>query len=241
MALDMSDCLNTNRMDYNFNSFYKSWTIINSAVNLLGLGIAVVTQSNVVWIIGVNMMMACFLINMRVFLPKLPLVLGYANWVTLLRFFIIMSLLAFHSYLMNGLILALFFVAICLDGIDGYLARRFDQASDAGEKFDVEVDAFLVFALSWIHVSQYQMHWFVLIPGGLKYLYELSLFWLPNNKPEILPKRIRSTIAVFFFFSLLIPFLTQESYAVGVTYFAGTIIICSFLISFYSQFKKSEN
>ena len=44
--------------------------------------------------------------------------------------------------------------ALALDGVDGHLARRFDQVSDFGARFDMEVDAALILVLciglSWV-------------------------------------------------------------------------------------------
>src|SRR5665213_1382811 len=43
--------------------------------------------------------------------------------------------------------------ALLLDGVDGWVARRTNSASELGGRFDMEVDAFLLLALS-AYVSQ---------------------------------------------------------------------------------------
>ncbi len=45
-------------------------------------------------------------------------------------------------------LLALAVVAIVLDGVDGWVARRTGTASTFGARFDMEVDAFLILVLS---------------------------------------------------------------------------------------------
>ena len=222
-----------------FHKFYTIWAISASVINLLGLLFAVLYGSNIPWALGAIGLFAFYVLRMNSYAPEMPLIIGYANWVSLIRLVIILILFAAYPYFNDTQLFIFFLIAICLDGIDGYLARKFNQISAVGEKFDMEIDAFLVFALSWIHVDQQNLAWYILIPGGLKYIYEISLFWLPARKKEILPKIVRSTIAVSFFLSLLIPFVSQDPSLVIVTYISGALILCSFLISFFNQFKSA--
>lgn len=225
----------------NFNKFYTIWAISASVINLLGLAFAVLYGSNIPWVIGSIVLFTIYLLRMKSYTLGMPLIIGYANWVSLVRLVIIMVLFASYRNLGDTQLFVFFLIAICLDGVDGYLARRFDQTSEAGEKFDMEIDAFLVFALSWIHFDMQHLTWFILIPGGLKYVYEISLFWLPKKGKEVIPKIVRSTVAVSFFLSLLIPFVTKEPSFIFITYISGALIIGSFVISFFSQFKSAYN
>lgn len=224
-----------------FYKFYNIWVISASVINLLGLAFAVLYGSNIPWVIGSIILFSFYVLRLKSYIQELPLIIGYANWVSLIRLVIIIALFTFYPNLNDTELFVFFLIAICLDGVDGYLARRFSQTSEAGEKFDMEIDAFLVFTLSWIHVDLQNLTWYILIPGGLKYVYEISLFWLPKKRKEILPKKVRSAIAVSFFLSLLIPFVTEESSFLFITYISGTLIICSFVISFFSQFKSMYN
>ena len=221
-----------------FYKFYTIWAISASVINLLGLAFAVLYGSNIPWVIGAIVLFTFYVLRLKSYIQKLPLIIGYANWVSLIRLVIIIVLFTFYPNLNDTKLFIFFLIAICLDGVDGYLARRFGQTSEAGEKFDMEIDAFLVFALSWIHVDQQNLTWYILIPGGLKYVYEISLFWLPKRRTELLPKKVRSIIAVSFFLSLLIPLVTEASSFILITYISGTLIICSFIISFFNQFKN---
>lgn len=222
-----------------FYKFYTLWAISAAVINLLGLAFAVLYGSNIPWIIGSIILFTFYVLRLNSYVLEMPLIIGYANWVSLLRLVIILVLFSTYPSLNNTELFVFFLIAICLDGVDGYLAKRFGQTSEAGEKFDMEIDAFLVFALSWIHVDLKHLTWFILIPGGLKYVYEIVLFWLPKKRKEVIPKIVRSTIAVSFFLSLLIPFVTEASSFIFITYISGTLIICSFVISFFGQFKSA--
>jgi phosphatidylglycerophosphate synthase len=70
-------------------------------------------------------------------------------------------------------------IALALDLVDGYLARRTRTESAFGARFDLEVDAFLIAVLS-IHVAA-AFGWWVLLIGAMRYLYVAAgrvLLWL---------------------------------------------------------------
>ena len=60
-------------------------------------------------------------------------------------------------------------VALVLDGVDGWVARRTGTASAFGARFDMEVDAFLILVLS-VHVARELGPW-VLALGAARYLF----------------------------------------------------------------------
>ena len=76
-----------------------------------------------------------------------------ASWVTLARatLAVAVAVLAVDSFTHGipvALLVTLAAVALCLDPIDGWLARRTGTATALGARFDGEVDAFLILALS---------------------------------------------------------------------------------------------
>jgi phosphatidylglycerophosphate synthase len=84
---------------------------------------------------------------------RLAAPLGPADWVTLIRAALTagVAVLAFaalggHALVVPAVTLAA--VALALDGVDGWVARRTDTASARGARFDMEVDAALILALS---------------------------------------------------------------------------------------------
>jgi phosphatidylglycerophosphate synthase len=68
-------------------------------------------------------------------------------------------------------------VALALDGVDGWVARRTRTVSALGARFDMEVDAFLVLVLS-VHVAVLVTPWALLI-GGMRYGYVAASWVLP--------------------------------------------------------------
>jgi phosphatidylglycerophosphate synthase len=109
---------------------------------------------------------------------------GAANIVTSLR---LLSLVALAELVDAGLPLwasALAWLVFCLDGLDGYLARRAHTASSFGALYDSEVDASFSILLTW---SVYQLGhagaW-VLIGGLLRFVYVLSLYFTRVSETE---------------------------------------------------------
>ncbi|MFN8194361.1 MAG: CDP-alcohol phosphatidyltransferase family protein [Nocardioidaceae bacterium] len=68
-------------------------------------------------------------------------------------------------------------VALALDAVDGWVARRTHTVSDLGARFDMEVDAFLILVLS-VHVAASMGAW-VLALGLWRYAYVIASWGLP--------------------------------------------------------------
>lgn len=160
-----------------------------------------------------------------------PLYLGYANWVTIARLLIVFILGVTYPYLDDYIVFIGFLLAISMDGLDGYLARRFKQNCKEGEGLDMETDAFLVLIISWIHYDTGKLSWWILIPGGLRYFYGITFFWLKQGGVEFPPKKIRATIAVGFFLALLVPFICFDDISSIILAVASFLILCSFTAS----------
>ena len=76
-------------------------------------------------------------------------------------------------------------VALALDGVDGWVARRTRTVSALGARFDMEVDAFLVLVLS-VHVAATVAPW-ALVIGAMRYAFVVAswlLPWLSGGAPD---------------------------------------------------------
>lgn len=95
-------------------------------------------------------------------------------------------------------------IALALDGLDGWLARRFDVASDFGARFDMETDALLLVALT-VLVWQYEKAgpW-ILLAGLMRYFFVASSFALPFLARALPPKRRRQTAFVVQMIALIV-------------------------------------
>jgi len=120
---------------------------------------------------------------------------GPANRVTLARVALVVLLLALIGEPpLPWLVVVIVSVTLALDGVDGWLARKYDVASKFGARFDMETDALLMLVLS-IVVWQYEKAGAWILLGGLmRYLFVAASALLPFlNRP--LPQRRRRQAA----------------------------------------------
>lgn len=200
-----------NPMEFNFSKFYQNWKFVHSFTNLIGMILATWLGDTTIWLFTQIVSFSFLLANISKSLAFKPLKIGYANCVTLFRLLIVLCLGFLSAGFHDFVLFAVFLFAICLDGIDGFLARKFNQSSKEGEIFDMEVDSFMVLLLCWIHYSVNGVGWWILIPGSLRYSFEFINLGIKNHGLFEVPKRVRSTVAVIFFLSLLIPFIFDQT------------------------------
>lgn len=89
---------------------------------------------------------------------------------------------------------ALAAVALVLDGVDGWVARRTGTASRFGARFDMEVDALLILVLS-VHVARSAGPWVLLI-GAARYLLLVATWMWPWLARELPPRWWAKVVAV---------------------------------------------
>jgi phosphatidylglycerophosphate synthase len=124
--------------------------------------------------------------------------LGPASCVTLVRALlsVVVAALAVHS--LSGdtpvvLLVALAAVALVLDAVDGWVARRTGMETAMGARFDGEVDAFLILALS-VYVAPAFGAW-VLAIGAARYAFLAGELLLPWMRAPLPPRRWRKVVA----------------------------------------------
>ncbi|MFI9380401.1 CDP-alcohol phosphatidyltransferase family protein [Kutzneria sp. NPDC052558] len=123
---------------------------------------------------------------------------GQANWVTLFRATLVVGVAALVADgLVHGpstvAVVVLSAVALVLDGVDGYVARRTGSASAVGARFDMEVDAFLILVLS-VFVAEWLGPWVLLI-GAMRYVFVAAGWVMPWLKGALPPSFARKTVA----------------------------------------------
>ena len=124
--------------------------------------------------------------------------LGPASWVTLARATLAVGVaaLAADSYTHATpvvLLVTLAAVALVLDAADGWVARRTGTVTALGARFDGEVDAFLILALS-VYVAPACGAW-VLAIGAARYLFLAGEWLLPWMRAPLPPRRWRKVVA----------------------------------------------
>jgi phosphatidylglycerophosphate synthase len=83
-----------------------------------------------------------------------------------------------------------------LDGVDGWLARRHDIASRFGARFDMEIDALLILALSVLAWRHDKAGAWVIASGVLRYAFVAAGALAPWLRGALPPSRRRQTICV---------------------------------------------
>ncbi|MFI7576309.1 CDP-alcohol phosphatidyltransferase family protein [Micromonospora sp. NPDC049497] len=92
-----------------------------------------------------------------------------------------------------ALMVTLTAVALALDAVDGYTARRTGTTSELGARFDMEVDSFLVLVLC-VYVAPSAGGW-VLAIGGMRYAFVAASWVLPWMRGSLPPRYWRKVVA----------------------------------------------
>ncbi|MFI6236940.1 CDP-alcohol phosphatidyltransferase family protein [Micromonospora sp. NPDC050784] len=84
-------------------------------------------------------------------------------------------------------------VALALDAVDGYTARRTGTTSELGARFDMEIDSFLVLVLC-LHVAPSVGGW-VLAIGAMRYVFVAASWVLGWMRGSLPPRYWRKVVA----------------------------------------------
>lgn len=138
-------------------------------------------------------------------------VLGLGNLVTLLRLVLTSAFLA--PLVAPGVVPAMVIVALLallLDGVDGWLARRQGRESDFGARFDMEVDAALGLVLALNVWTAGTLGPEVLLLGLPRYLFALAAWqlpWIGGTLPERFSRKVVCVVQIVALIALQIPAL----------------------------------
>jgi phosphatidylglycerophosphate synthase len=86
--------------------------------------------------------------------------------------------------------------SIAVDGVDGWLARRVGPATDFGARFDMEVDALLILALSLVAVALGKAGPWALLIGLMRYLFVAAAWVRPHLSAPLPPSFRRKLVCV---------------------------------------------
>ena len=127
--------------------------------------------------------------------------IGAANRITLLRATWVLAVagLVLHGPLSDRAawwIIGWSTGAMVLDGVDGQVARRLGGASRFGARLDMEVDAFLLLALSVLVWQGGKVGTWVLAVGGIRYLFVAAGRLWPALRGDLPPSGRRKAVCV---------------------------------------------
>jgi phosphatidylglycerophosphate synthase len=118
---------------------------------------------------------------------------GLANQVTLLRtglLCLVGSALLGGGARLSWSLAAVTGLALALDAVDGWFARRFGLASRFGARFDLEIDALMLLILALLVWQTGRAGLWVLAIGGMSYAFvALGMLWPAGRRP--LPPSLR--------------------------------------------------
>lgn len=132
---------------------------------------------------------------------------GAANSVTLVRAALTVLLVALLGVAptpaLGWLVVGVGTAGVALDGVDGALARRRNEASAFGARFDMETDALLILALAALVWQHGKAGPWILAAGLLRYLFVAASWVLPWFGAALPPSRRRQAVCVIQIVSLL--------------------------------------
>ncbi|MWJ27094.1 CDP-alcohol phosphatidyltransferase [Halomonas sp. ZH2S] len=163
--------------------------------------------------------------------------LGWANRITLLRGILILLLTAalftpdsFEARRFTWLGMAT--LALLLDGLDGWAARRQNCQSELGARFDMELDAFFILMLCLgLMIADIISAWVLLI-GIMRYIFVLSGHvwpWLKAPLPENVRRKVICVWQIVALLLALLPFI-PSGIALGLVSSALVALTVSFAL-----------
>lgn len=164
---------------------------------------------------------------------------GPANAVTAVRLGGVLVLPFFFSVAAPHFIAVTGFLLLLTDGLDGWLARRFDQASEFGEYLDKETDAFFLLVLCTIAVGSQRLGPWVLISGLLRYFFVLVLHFVRRDFLKEGKSSRAQFIYVLMMVALLSSFLPLPGIYRPVVAIATLALIGSFVRDFCLGFSRN--
>ena len=132
---------------------------------------------------------------------------GVANGVTLVRGVLTVLLAALigagNGEALGWTVVAVAVIAAALDGVDGRLARRRNEVTAFGARFDMETDALLILVLAALVWQLDKAGIWILAAGLLRYAFVLASYPLPWMERALPPSRRRQTVCVLQIVSLI--------------------------------------
>jgi phosphatidylglycerophosphate synthase len=98
-------------------------------------------------------------------------------------------------------------LALVLDGVDGWLARRGGWESAFGARFDMETDALLLLLMTCLIWQLGKAGPWVLLSGAMRYLFLAAATAAPSFRRPLPASQRRRTICVLQIISLLVALL----------------------------------
>lgn len=123
-------------------------------------------------------------------------------------------------------------MTLCMDGLDGYLARKFKHCSAFGARLDMETDALLALVITLFLWQSESAGIWVLGLGVFRYAFLAASIWVPALRQELFASMRRKTVCVIQVAALclmLVPALSESQVSI-IGIFALVFLIYSFAV-----------
>lgn len=175
--------------------------------------------------------------------------LGWANRVTLGRSVLValvagaLAANAFVDAIWQWLAMAV--IALMLDGVDGWIARRTKSHSLFGARFDMELDALLILLLCAGLLRLESLGLWVLMIGGMRYLFVAASWPFPWLSKPLFESFRRKAVCVWQVLALLLALTPLTSHLVASLLAISALISLTYSFGFdvwwlYRKAKQSE-
>ncbi len=212
-------------------SAVEQWSLANAGAVLGGAGLSVWLEQ--VWplvAVGTAMLGLLVLVARTDWTPDGRF--GRANGLTTGRLGLLCAL-PFLPADAPVLCIAVGLAILIADGIDGWMARRYELSSEFGEFFDKETDALFLLLLCAIAAFQKPLPDAVLLLGLLRYLFVFVLFLGQPTETKEQRSNAARYIYVAMILALLTTFLPYPLLYQPLVALAGTALIASFARSLW--------
>ncbi len=158
---------------------------------------------------------------------------GAANQVTVARgalVALLAGLIGEQTAGLPALVAVAAVIVAVLDGVDGWLARRRQIASDFGARFDMETDALFILVLAVLAWQFERAGAWVLLSGLLRYLFVAAgmvLPWLHRPLPASARRKSIAVVQVVALILTVAPFVPARAAAV-----IAAVGLCALALSF---------
>ncbi len=149
---------------------------------------------------------------------------GWANAVTLTRLSGMLVLFCLSDPSVTFVVVVAV-ALLAMDGLDGFLARKFGLVSEFGEYFDKEVDAFFMLLLALMLYTSQRMELWILLPGVLRYGF---VFFLKFAKPPaVQEQRTSSGTWIYILMMVALIFCFAPYPSINLSLVVGmTLVLC---------------
>lgn len=162
---------------------------------------------------------------------------GVANAITAFRVLLLMVLSTLRvSPRAAILLLAL----LALDGLDGAIARKRDEASEFGAQFDMEADALTVLVAGLVIMVSGTVGAFIALPGLLRYVYAIAIHVAPGSRGEAPRSKLGRRAFVVLMLSLVVCLVPVVPVDGPMAMLSTGLVSFSFLRCFHWSFGGAE-